>query len=367
MTNEAVFRGQNLNSGWPLEAKLPYVDAKLTDLSPATPLNPWLPGDSRVEVRAARVEVGEQGLARAIASLAGDKLQHPRVWLKPGNRVGITGTARWQGLPVPVAMDYQLERVDGHTVRLTPCGLTGGAARLAGLDFRKLLVPPAGAPATVAADGVITLDLAKLAYLKADLKALETGNGTLTATIGGQPPRGPKAPAWFELACKGDLDTGAGLLHDATAVCTAPATLPLNDWQHAGSARLVRGRVAIAPDMLARQIEAAEPMFKVAKVTLVGTTYRVEGTYNAFVKLPTRFDLAFTRTAAGQLRLVPANTRVMGFRAGKGGLGDDLAQLGFLKPDGDGFLVDLKAAAGLDMPKIGPLEAQDGCLMLGNP
>jgi hypothetical protein len=362
MANTAVIQGRNLCSGWPLEAQLPYVDATLTDRTPATPLNPWNFGDYRVKVRAARVQVDERGLSRAIAALAGNQLANPRVYLKPGNRLGITGVARWKGMPVPVAMDYQLERLDGHTIRLTPCGVTGGAARLAGLDFRKLMALPA--PARVAADGAITLDLARLPDLQADVTGLETGQGTLTATVGGPPPADRPCPSWFEVRCQGDFEAGGGLLHDATAVVGGPRPLPLDDWQATGSARLVRGKVAIAPAMLKQQIEAQEPLFKVSRIVLEGSTYHVEGTYNAFVKLPTRFDLKFTRTADGQLRVAPGDVRVIGLDAGKV---DDLKQLSFLKPDGDGYLVDLKAAAGLDMPKIGKLEARNGCLMLGQP
>lgn len=331
MGNTAVIKGRNLSSGWPLEARLDYVDATLTDRTPATPLNPWLFQDTRLQVNAARVQLNEQGLARALS----DKLSNPRVYLKPGNRIGATGIATLKGIPVPVALDFKLERVDAHTVRLSPLGLT------------KIFQQP------------VTIDLRT--YMEGDLRELSTGKGTLTATVGGPAPAERPTPSWFDLSCQGDFDAGGGVLHDAKAEVKGAATLPLTDWQHQGSAHLISGQAELPPSLLAQQIHAAEPYFRIGKITLEGSTYHVQGTY---LKLSTRFDLKFGRTPDGQLRLDPGDVRVLGIRAGKL---DELKQLSFLKPDGNGFLVDLKAAAGLDMPKIGPLGSRNGCLVLRNP
>jgi hypothetical protein len=140
--------------------------------------------------------------------------------------------------------------------------------------------------------------------------------------------------------------------------------LVMSDVPNQADARLESGAVLLEPEMLKRMIERAEPLYKVEGIQLEGNTFKVSGLFNAFVKLPTRLAFTFTATPDGQLRLTMQDARVCGFKAGQAITRDDLARLKFLRADGDGYVVDLKAIAGLVMPPIEAIEAVDGRLVL---
>lgn len=373
MPNQVDVTGRNMSSGWPLDAKLSYVDATLTDRTPNDPLSLLAVDSNDVKVRSAGLQVTEQGLNRAIATTLAQHPESPvtsaKITFQPGNRATLAAWVRWHGVPVPVGASYRLERVNARTVKLTPQSLTacGLPVRpllgLLGLNLSSLVPAPKGLPAKLANDGTITLDLGAVKQLDAPLTSLTTGNGTLDATVGG-PTAVPRRPgAWVDLAAHGDVDAGPGLLHDATASCRASgSTLCINAWQLDGLTTLKSGGAAIDPVGLKAQIQQVDPLYKVSGIRAVGTTYQVTGEYNLGLKLPVRLDLAFSRGADGTLRLDPT-ARVCGFGL-KHALDDGLAHLNFLKRDGDAYTVDLRAAAGLDMPVVGSVTNEGGRVTL---
>lgn len=382
--NQAVVRARNLDSGWPLNARLPYVDATLTDLTPGDPLNLLTPDTNRVGVRSARVELTDKGLNQAIANAldaSTGPLKQATVRFQTGNRVQLSGWVKQNGVPVQVGASYRIERQDARRVKLVPESLTAygiparpilGALKL---DLGKLLALPPALGASVASDGTVTVDLARIPHLDATIAGVETGNGTLAVNLGAKPQaaiaagRRRNSSAWAELTCRGDVKAGPGTLVDATVVCAADPgqdSLPMSDWQRHGRARIERGGAAIDPESLVQQMEQCDPLFKVSSISLDGTTYHVKGSYNAFVKLPTHFELTLARGDDGQLHVSPRNARVLGLRSLGAGIQDDFSQISFLKPDGQGgYIVDLEAAAGLDMPRVGSLANRQGRLLLG--
>ncbi|MFN3431420.1 MAG: hypothetical protein ACK46X_15890, partial [Candidatus Sericytochromatia bacterium] len=91
----------------------------------------------------------------------------------------------------------------------------------------------------------------------------------------------------------------------------------------------------------------------------------VEGVYEFLgLPLPLDFKINFAKTADGQLKLTPHDVRIVGFKGGRDTLMETMAEVPGLKKDGDGFILDLRSAASVEMPPIRNLRTEPGRIVL---
>jgi hypothetical protein len=386
-TNVAKINGQNIRySGashhWDVD--IPYLQADLLDLTPENPLSIWEFGTYKIKVNAGQVKVSQDQANKLIASQLWDQgpnfpVKNASVEFRKNNDVKVKGVYHWGILPIPLSVTANLATPTNTTVLATPKSVRVfgvpvlWAAKLFNIDVAKYL--PASGPATMNPDKSVTVDLTKTDIFEGTISKIAITNGQAVVTMGGAPgpgiaPSRTKGnPNYAEVVAQGEVALDSAIIRNATVVIqdnTPQDPYSLNLWDEEGFAHVESGDVILDEGRLAKKFANAGEGFALKSAKLEGANLVVEGTYETFgLPVPIDFKLNFTRTADGRLKLTPKDVEVFSFIGyGHDQLMDAMAKVPGLTRDGDGYILDLRASASVEMPNIRNIKTEPGRIVL---
>jgi hypothetical protein len=386
-TNTAVINGQNVRymgpgSQWSVD--MPYLQAELIDKTPNDPLAIWEFGTYKIKVKAGQVRLSDDQATKLVASQLWQQgpdfpVKKGSVEFRDNNQVKVKGTyALWGFLPIPLSLRAQLATPTDTTVKVTPKSVNVfglpvlWAVKLFGVDIAKYM--PANGLATAAKDKSVTVDLTKTDMFEGTVSKIDITQGKAVVTLGGAPapslqgPRTKGSPNYAEVIARGEVALESAIIRNASVV-TVDATpedpYSFNLWDVEGFARVESGDVILDEARLAKKFAGAGGAFIMKSAKLKGQDLVVEGVYEFLgLPLPLDFKINFSKTADGQLKLTPHDVRIVGFKGGRDTLMETMAKVDGLRKDGDGFILDLRSAASVEMPPIRNLRTEPGRIVL---
>lgn len=387
VTNEAIVRGHNLayagvNNWWRVD--IAYLDARLTDSTPDSPLSIWEPATYKTKVKAARVTMSEEQADSLIATLIWQNYKRVpfrdvKVAFLDGNQVQLKGHTFWKGLRVPVAARLRVTANASSEIRIEPRSVrvfgvpVYWAVKLLRLDVTKHVPLAPGGLLSVARNGRTTLDLAKQEQIEGQLSGLEIRNGRATLTMGGHAPasiqgaRTGHNPNYAEIVARGEVALESAVLRDASVVIrdnTPQDPYAFNHWDQEGVARVESGEVILDEQRLSAKFASASPQFKVKHTRLSGNTMKVEGSYRFLeVSWPLSFKLTFG-WQDGKLKITPHSARIVGISGGLDTLLDTMAEMEGATRVGKSILLDMSKAASVELPTVTGMHLEPERLVL---
>ena len=381
-TNVAQINGQNIRYAGPnrqWDVDIAYLQADLLDLTPNDPLAIWEFGTYQVKVKAGQVKLSEEQANKLIASQLWQQgpdfpVQKASVELRQNNEVKLKGAYRWGFLPIPLSLKASIATPTDTTVKVMPNSVrvfglpVYWAIKLFNVDVAKYL--PANPMLSMAADKSLTVDLTRTDLFSGSLKKIDITSGKAVVTIGDAPPapltgaRTRGVPNYTEVIARGEVALESAIIRNASVMTidnTPEDPYSFNLWDVEGYARVESGDVILDEARLAKKFAGAGAGFMMKSAKLKGADLVVEGTYEVFgLPLPLDFKINFSKTADGQLKLTPHDVRIVGFKGGRDTLMETMASVAGLKKDGDGFILDLRSAASVEMPPIRNLRTEPG-------
>lgn len=385
-TNVATINGQNIRYAGPShhwEVDIPYLQADLIDLTPENPLTIWEFGTYKVKVNAGQIRLSEEQANKLIADQLWQQgpnfpVQKASVELRKNNDVKLKGVYHWHFLPIPLSVTANVATPTDTTVKATPKSVRVfglpvlWAIKLFGVDLSKYM--PAGGPASIGQDKALTLDLTKSPMFEGKLNKIAISQGKAEITLGGKPApaidlrRTNGNPNYAEVIAKGEVALESAIIRNATVVTqdnTPADPYSFNLWDEEGFAHVESGDVILDEAKLAKKFAGAGDGFVLKSAKLKGNDLVVAGTYEVLgLPFPLDFQLNFSRTPDGKLKLTPHDVTVVGFSAGRDKLMGAMANVQGLKKDGDGFILDLRESASVEMPYIGNVKTEPGRIVL---
>jgi hypothetical protein len=386
-------------------ANIVHLDAILSDLTPHDPLKPLDWGSYAVRIHSGEVRVREQeatSVAQQVAGpiLAAEGLSHPQVRFLKDGRVRLSAALNKAGIPWPVAVDFQLARQDGHTVRVSPQlnvlhKLAGG---LTGRDFVAEFASKLPG-ARVTPEGSVLLDIRQLPHVTATLHDIRVEKGRVVVNFkepgvtDHQREQRRGSANWVQIETHGELSTPDGNVNNARALVENGAgpeyPIYLNHLPHGVKIHLERGDLVITESAIATAIAEKVPEFKLKSARFKGTTLHLSGSYQVpasaigglfgmmlggargFVSgvnagkgaqdlgVPVNASLAFALTPDGKLSLTPAAETTFA-----GPLRRALLDLPGAQPTPTGVILDFEHLAGLKGAKPRGLREDRGRLVI---
>lgn len=387
VTNVARLNGENIRySGashrWDVD--IPYLQADLLDLTPENPLSIWDFGTYKINVKAGQVKLSQDQANKLIASQLWDQgpsfpVKNASVEFRKNNDVKATGVYHWGIVPIPLSVTANLATPTNTTVKATfkSVRVFGvpvlWAAKLFNLDLSKYM--PASGLATMAPDKSVTIDLTKTPIFEGTISKIAITDGQAVVTMGGAPGPGIAPgrtngnPNYCEVVAQGEVALESAIIRDASVVIqdnTPQDPYSLNLWDEEGFAHVESGDVILDEARLAKKFASAGEGFALKSAKLKGNDLVVEGTYETFgLPVPIDFKLNFSRTADGRLKLTPKDVQVFSFIGyGQNQLMAAMAKVPGLQKDGDGYILDLRASASVEMPAIRDVKTEPGRIVL---
>lgn len=385
----AAIKGRHLRFEMPGEgwhADLPYLEADVTARAPGRPLNVNDYTSFDTHVKAARVELDQAQLDRAVTAFVRAHpgqvpLADPKVKLVGSNRVQVEGRLAVANRELPVSVRAKVSGPDAATLSATPEDI-----RVMGLPVLWLLkllkLSPARLVDTralpVAFDGLSArLDITRLPRVKAELTGVEIAAGRASVTLGGTPgadlARGLRGnnPHYAHITTRGEVGNGEAALRDGELVLmddTPADPLALPNWQPEATARVHRGDVVIPESTLVQRLQPAGG-FTPRKARLEGTQVVVEGEQEVLGEaVPVSAKVNVQRSAAGNLQLVPTDVRALGLPVGigpvKARMLDEMGKVSGLRKIEGGVVVDPRAAAKVELPPVKRVRGEQGSLVV---
>lgn len=385
-TNVAQINGQNIRYAGPnrqWDVDISYLQADLIDLTPNDPLAIWEFGTYQVRVKAGQVRMTDAQANKLIASqLAAQGPDFPvkggSVEFRKNNEVSLKGAYQWGILPIPLSLRAGIATPTDTSVLVSPKSVRVfglpvlWAVKLFNVNVAKYL--PQGGPAAVNADKTVTLDLTKTDLFKGSLSKIDIQAGKAVVTLGGAPApalssaRTGGVPNYTEVIAHGEVALESAIIRNATVVTidnTPEDPYSFNLWDIEGYARVESGDVILDEARLAKKFGGAGEGFLMKSAKLKGQDLVVEGTYEVFgLPIPLNFKINFSKTADGKLKLTPHDVRIIGMGFGRDQVLAAMAGVQGLKRVGDGYILDLREGAAVDMPTIRNIKVEPGRIVL---
>jgi hypothetical protein len=289
--------------------------------------------------------------------------------------MAVGGVFKFHGLPVPFSARARAGLNGPRGLRLDPESLKvfGLPVRwaLRFVDVGKL-VP--GGMVNKGPNGSLLVDIFHVDGFSGDLTGLDIRNGQLALRIGGQPgpavnrARRANDPNYCEIITQGEVTLEAGIIRDSKVVIvdnTPEDPYSLNKWDVEGYARLESGQVVLPLDKLRARFSNVGGGFVVKSVDLAGTDLVVRGDKEILgLPIPVNFKLRFAPNAQGRLKLTPHDVHVAGIGFGQSQIVDAMAGMPGMKREGDGVILDMRAASQVEMPPLRSVTAEPGRIVL---
>jgi hypothetical protein len=385
-TNVAQINGQNVRYAGPgrsWDVDMTYLQADLIDLTPHDPLAIWEFGTYQVRVKAGQVRMTEEQANKMIASQLWQQgpdfpVKKGSVEFRKNNVVKVKGAYNWGFLPIPLSVTAGVATPTDTSVKVSPKSVRVfglpvlWAIKLFNVDVAKYM--PQGGMAAMNPDHTVTLDLNKTDMFKGSLRKIDIQGGKAVVTIGDAPtapltgPRTRGVPNYTEVVARGEVALESAIIRNATVVTidnTPEDPYSFNLWDVEGYAHVESGDVILDEARLAKKFASAGAGFLMKSAKLKGQDLVVEGTYEVFgLPIPLDFKINFSKTADGKLKLTPHDVRIVGISGGRDKLLDAMAGVQGLKRSGDGYILDLREGASVDMPNIRNIKTEAGRIIL---